>query len=126
MLFRSQNYISASVSSRGDELLQAMRAGGDTESYVLDKEGVLLGKLCIYSVLEAGAESVAGFMDTAPLRLYTHESLGQAMTTASEFVGESLPIVDLASVRLVGTVTEGSLFQAVIAVQKQARSQERY
>jgi CIC family chloride channel protein len=124
--YASQNYISASVSSRGDELLQAMRTGGDTESYVLDKEGVLLGKLCVYSVLEAGAESVAGFMDTAPLRLYTHESLEQAMTTASEFVGESLPIVDLASGRLVGTVTEGSLFQAVIAVQKQARSQERY
>jgi hypothetical protein len=48
------------------------------------------------------------------------------MATAGKFVGESLPILDLDSGRLTATVTEGSLFQAVIAVQKQARRQERF
>ena len=123
--YASQNYISATVNSRGDQLLHAMHSGGDTEAYVLNKEGILLGKLNIFAVLEAGSGTIADFMDTGPLSLYTHDSLEHAMATAGEFVGESLPIVDLDTGQLVGTVTEGSLFQAVIAVQKQARSQER-
>ena len=123
--YASQNYISATVNSRGDQLLNAMHSGGDTEAYVLNKEGILLGKVNIFAVLEAGSGTIADFMDTGPLSLYTHDSLEHAMATAGEFVGESLPIVDLDTGQLVGTVTEGSLFQAVIAVQKQARSQER-
>ena len=123
--YASQNYISATVNSRGDQLLHAMHSGGDTEAYVLNKEGILLGKVNIFAVLEAGSGTIADFMDTGPLSLYTHDSLEHAMATAGEFVGESLPIVDLDTGQLVGTVTEGSLFQAVIAVQKQARSQER-
>ena len=123
--YASQNYISATVNSRGDQLLHAMRSGGDTEAYVLNKEGILLGKVNIFAVLEAGSGTIADFMDTGPLSLYTHDSLEHAMATAGEFVGESLPIVDLDTGQLVGTVTEGSLFQAVIAVQKQAGSQER-
>ena len=123
--YASQNYISATVNSRGDQLLHAMHSGGDTEAYVLNKEGILLGKVNIFAVLEAGSGTIADFMDTGPLSLYTHDSLEHAMATAGEFVGESLPIVDLDTGQLVGTVTEGSLFQAVIAVQKQAGSQER-
>jgi len=123
--YASQNYISATVNSRGDQLLHAMHSGGDTEAYVLNKEGILVGKVNIFAVLEAGSGTIADFMDTGPLSLYTHDSLEHAMATAGEFVGESLPIVDLDTGQLVGTVTEGSLFQAVIAVQKQARSQER-
>ena len=47
------------------------------------------------------------------------------MVVASQFVGESLPIVEKESGLLKGIVTEGSLFQAVINVQKQARHHER-
>jgi CIC family chloride channel protein len=121
----SNDYIAASNISRGDELLKEMQAHGDTEAYVVDKEGILLGKLSIYAVLEAGPKAVADFMDTAPLCLYTHDSLEHAMATAGQFVGEGLPILEAETGRLMGIVTEGSLFQAVIAVQKQARHQER-
>jgi CIC family chloride channel protein len=123
--YGSQSYTAAAVTSTGDQLLETMRSQGNTEAYVVDKGGVLLGKLSIYAVLEAGPGSIADFMDTAPLSLYTQDSLEHAMATAGKFVGESLPILELDSGRLTATVTEGSLFQAVIAVQKQARRQER-
>lgn len=123
--YGSQNYTAAAVTSSGDQLLETMRNQGNTEAYVVDKDGILLGKLSIFAVLEAGSGTIADFMDTAPLSLYTHDSLEHAMAIAGEFVGESLPIIELDSGQLMGTVTEGSLFQAVIAMQKQARSQER-
>ena len=121
----SQEYIQVVATTPGDSLLKEMKARGDTEAYVIDAGGHLLGKLSIYSVLAAQSRGVADFMDTAPLRLYTHDSLDHAMVVASQFVGESLPIVEKESGLLKGIVTEGSLFQAVINVQKQARHHER-
>ena len=46
------------------------------------------------------------------------------MEKVSQFVGESLPVVNEEN-DLLGTVTEGDLFQAVIDVQRNARSMER-
>ncbi len=47
------------------------------------------------------------------------------MGEVSQFVGESLPVVDRASGKLQGSIAEGALFQAVIDVQAQARNLER-
>ena len=52
-------------------------------------------------------------------------SLADAMIKVSQFVGESLPVVDAASGELQGSLAEGELFQAVIDVQNQARGLER-
>jgi len=47
------------------------------------------------------------------------------MIKVSQFVGESLPVVDAETGRLHGSLAEGELFQAVIDVQNQARGLER-
>jgi len=40
-------------------------------------------------------------------------------------VGENIPIVDRESNKLLGIMTEGDLFHAVLAVQQQAKSLEK-
>jgi CBS domain-containing protein len=51
--------------------------------------------------------------------------LADAMKALSTFVGESIPIVDATTQRLTGVITEGDLFQAVLAVQSAIRHEER-
>ena len=64
-------------------------------------------------------------MDKTPITLYGDESLNEAMIKVSQFVGESLPVVEKVSNRLIGSIAEGELFQAVIDVQSEARTIER-
>lgn len=64
-------------------------------------------------------------MDKTPITLYGDESLNEAMIKVSQFVGESLPVVEKSSNRLIGSIAEGELFQAVIDVQSEARTIER-
>ena len=59
------------------------------------------------------------------MTLYADESLEAAMIKVSQFVGESLPVVNKETGALHGSIAEGSLFQAVIDVQYQARNLER-
>ena len=63
--------------------------------------------------------------DRTPLILSDTDSLADAMKALSTFVGESIPIVEAQTGRLAGVITEGDLFQAVLAVQSAIRHEER-
>jgi hypothetical protein len=47
------------------------------------------------------------------------------MHVVSDFVGESVPIIDQQNRELLGVINEGDLFKAVIDVQSMVRHQER-
>ena len=91
----------------------------------MSDSGKLLGKVNIYLAIEAADNSVGEFMDSRPMTLYTEESLDAAMVKVSQFVGESLPVVNKETGTLHGSIAEGALFQAVIDVQTEARNLER-
>ncbi|MDA7851911.1 chloride channel protein [Porticoccaceae bacterium] len=123
--FVSQDYVRAEPTVSGAELQQEMRSRGHTEAYIIDTNGKFVGKVSIYEAIEAADSSVNDFVDTRPMTLYTHTSLAQAMAEVSDFVGESLPVVNAETGELQGSLAEGALFQAVIDVQEQARNLER-
>jgi CIC family chloride channel protein len=123
--FASDDYISISAETSGHQLQQEMKTRGHTEAYVVTEAGLLLGKMNIYTAIEAGENAVGDFMDRRPMTLYTDEPLDAAMVKVSQFVGESLPVINKATTKLHGSIAEGALFQAVIDVQTQARNLER-
>ena len=123
--FSSQNYLRAATHTSGQELCEQMKSRGQTEAYIVDDKGVLLGKISLYGAIDAADSSIEGFMDTRPTTLYSHNSLDESMLKVRQFVGESLPVVDAETGKLEGSITEGALFQAVTDVQNQARTLER-
>jgi CIC family chloride channel protein len=102
-----------------------MKTRGHTEAYIVDDDGVLQGKVDIYLAIECGTGPVAEFMDSRPLCLFEDEPLDSAMVKVSQFVGESLPVINRTTGIMQGSIAEGALFQAVIDVQSQARNLER-
>ena len=123
--FASDDYIRVDTGASGEILTLEMKNRGHTEAYVVDSEGVLKGKVSIFLAISAGNDAVGPLMDTKPLTLFSDEPLDASMVKVSQFVGESLPVVDRASGKLQGSIAEGALFQAVIDVQAQARNLER-
>lgn len=123
--FASQDYVRAKSSDTGVALMSEMRSRGHTEAYILESDGQFFGKISIYEVIEAADSSIEPFIDRQPLTLFTDDNLADAMVKVSQFVGESLPVVDERTGIFQGSLAEGALFQAVIDVQKQTRSLER-
>ena len=115
----------AKSSVSGADLLDEMRSRGHTEAYILDDDKQFVGKISIYEVISAVDSNIEAHIDRQPLTLYADDSLAEAMAKVSQFVGESVPVVDTATGQLCGSLAEGALFQAVIDVQNQARSLER-
>lgn len=119
------DYVHLPETAPGDAALAAMREKQQTEAYVVRADGTLAGKLSIHQAIEAGPRPVHSFTDPEPLVLHADDSLATAMQTASDFVGESLPVIDRATGKFLGVITEGALFKAVIEVQAAVRREER-
>ena len=121
----SAHFLTATASMGGQRLMQAMAEGGFTEAYVVDPAGRLQGKVSVFDCAQGTDKPIASCMDVNPLRFSETESLTDAMHKVSRFVGESIPILTEDSGRLLGVVTEGDLFQAVLKVQDSVRQLER-
>ena len=60
-----------------------------------------------------------------PISIKSDASLQQAMEIAVDFVGESIPVIDRISGRLIGIVTEADLFRDYLALQNRVVDLER-
>jgi CIC family chloride channel protein len=109
----------------GNKCYNLMKENQATEAYICDDNNVLIGKVTLFNAISAGSDRLDSLMDSDPLRFFHDESLSGAMEKASKFVGENIPIVDRESNKLLGIMTEGDLFHAVLAVQQQAKSLEK-
>ena len=98
---------------------QALVSAQVTEAYVCDADDQLIGKVDIHSL--AQASSLDSALDRSPVILEADGKLTDAMTTASTFVGESIPVVRQR--RLVGALSEGDIFNKVLQIQASLRQQ---
>lgn len=121
----SDDFVRVSEETSGRDALELMRVREQTEAYVVADSGRLAAKLSVHQAIEAADDSVFRFADADPVLLAVNDSLGHAMQTVSDFVGESVPIIDPDTRQLLGVITEGDLFKAVIDVQSNVRHQER-
>ena len=60
-----------------------------------------------------------------PISIKSDASLQQAMEIAVDFVGESIPVIDRITGRLIGIVTEADLFRDYLALQNRVVDLER-
>ena len=119
------DYVRVTDSTTGHEAYAQMSAARLMEAYAFDSQGRFSGKLDLFGAQEAGDNAIAGKLDVEPIVLIESDSLQKAMGVAANFVGESIPIVDESKQRLVGVVTEGDLFHAVLDMQTNVRRIER-
>ncbi|MEK9693775.1 MAG: hypothetical protein VW235_12680, partial [Rhodospirillaceae bacterium] len=88
-------------------MISKMQGAGVTEGYVLNSEGKLVRKVNLVNLLQSSDDP-----ENDELVFFEDQNLLEAVELASDFVGESIPIVKRNG-QFVGALTEGDLFQAV-------------
>lgn len=104
-----------------EHILQSMRENQTTEVYILNEDKSLFGKLDLHNLI-SNMDDFEANIDESPTKLDTTNSLVEALEIASEFVGESIPIMD--GEKFLGAITEGDLFKKVLEIEESLRAQD--
>ena len=115
------DHLTFNPGTEGQKILNAMTEKQMTEAYIVDDEQFLLGKINILSLVE-DRDNYMDRIEQNPVTLSSDSALTDAIETASNFVGESIPILE--EKRLVGAITEGDLFTKVLALEDDLRNEE--
>ena len=108
------------------QALEKLVSANHSEAYLLSDHGVLLGKLNLQTLLSNEAkQDLFTIADQAPLSIKHDASLQQAIEVASDFVGESIPVVDRATGIMQGVVNEADLFKLYLKLQSRVTDLER-
>ena len=107
-------------------VLRHLKQARQTEAYCLSDEGVFQGKVSITELLEADKDQViADILDRDPLILTSDSSLLASIEIASNFVGESMPVLDRSTKKMIGVVTESNLLSAYLDIQTNIQDIEK-
>ena len=108
------------------DALMLFRNGSATEGYIVDENGGFTGKVSLHALIGLPAKAVASeTADSEPISIKHDASLLQAIEVASNFVGESLPVINRDTGHLLGVVTEADLFGLYLGLQNRVADLER-
>jgi len=96
------------------------------EAYVNTHEGKYIGKLHLKALIFVKpSDAIIKYTDTEALNIKSDASLQQAIETAANFIGETIPIVDRSTGTLIGTINEGDLLKMYLDLQGQTIDLEK-
>ena len=114
----SQDYVRLSKETSINQAIKSMTHAGASEAYVISSDNCFLGKVSLHGLLtKSDTQTVTSALMQNPTRIKHDASLQQGIEVASEFVGESIPVVHLESDEMLGVLSEADLFQAYLATQ---------
>ena len=106
--------------------ISTMIKHGNTEAYIVLNNGKYVGKLNLGSLIVADPKGhIIDFVEHDALTIKSDASLQQAIEAASNFIGESIPIVERQSDIFIGTVNEGDIFKLYLELQGQTLDLEK-
>ena len=114
----SQEYVRLSKDTRISQAIKSMTDAEASEAYVISNDNCFLGKVSLHGLLtKSDTKMVMSALMQNPTRIKHDASLQQGIEIASEFVGESIPVINLETDEMLGVLSEADLFQAYLATQ---------
>lgn len=120
----SDDYLGLDLDVPATKAVDAMVMDEVTEGYLLGENGQFVGKIALHHLIGQSGRADRFCME-APISIKHDASLQQAIEVASNFVGESIPIIDRDTNTLKGVVTEADLFKLYLTLQHRISDLER-
>jgi CIC family chloride channel protein len=121
----SDDYVSLRPSLTVKIAITMLAKANASEGYCIGNDNDFLGKCTLQQLLLAEqGDKLGAHLMTDPVTLNHDASVMQAIEVASDFVGETIPVVNCNRNEFLGVVSEANIFQAYLATQTRIRDLE--
>jgi len=122
----SDDFVKVDADYTMSKAIKLLASKGMSEGYIVNDQGLFEGKIALHTALAAPArDKIISIADTAPLSIKDDASLQQAIEVASNFVGESIPVINRETGQMLGVVSEADLFNLYLSLQSRIADLER-
>jgi len=112
------DYVRFSADDSVAKAIQKMTEAQVSEAYIISGNNYFEGKVSLHGLLTSPTDlAVTSAIIKNPTSIKHDASLQQGIEIASEFVGESIPVVNRETNEMLGILSEADLFQAYLATQ---------
>ena len=121
----NNDFISFDKSITVSEAIKIFKKQKSTEGYFIDKDKKFLGKLRLIDII--GVKKNICFMhrEKNPLTIDKNSNVNEVIKTLSDFVGESVPIIDKKNNILLGIISENDVLNSYSEISSEIRSIEK-
>ena len=121
----SNEFISLGPDAKTQDAIDGLIKAKMSEGYCIDAGNKFIGKFALTELLAAPRQvSLEQCLMTDPVMLDHAASVLQAMEVASNFVGETIPIINEETGLMIGVVSEANIFDAYLTTQSQVHDLE--
>ena len=120
------NFTKMDINISPTDAIKKLKKDNNTEGYLLSKEGNYLGKINILDLLITKNKNIQNCMVKKPLIIEPQSNLLEVIKSLSDFVGESIPIVNKKTNEMIGIISENDVLLAYLEISEEINQIEKH
>ena len=120
------NFTKIDLNISPTDAIKKLKKDNNTEGYLLSNQGDYLGKISILDLLITKNKNIQNCMVKKPLIIEPQSNLLEVIKSLSDFVGESIPIVDKKTNKMIGIISENDVLLAYLEISEEINQIEKH
>ena len=109
-----------------EKAIKLLTSEKTTEGYIVTKENTYIGKISLLNLVNKKGLNLIDYAEKKPLIIDPNSSLLSVIKKLSNFVGESIPIVNKKTNHMVGIISENDVLKAYLDISEEINQIEKH
>jgi len=124
--YTEKQYTKFSVKTSREDAIKLLIKNNTTEGYIVSKENKYVGKISLINIVNKTNPDLIDYIENNPLIIDQKLNLLEAIKSLSEFVGESIPIINKETNEMIGIISENDVLGAYLDISEEINQIEKH
>ena len=120
------NYTRFTPKTSINQAIKKLKSEKNTEGYIISNKDKYIGKINLLDLINVDNEDLKNCVTKNPLIIDPKSNLLEVIKSLADFVGESIPIVDKKTNRMLGIISENNVLAAYLEISEEINQIEKH
>ena len=124
--YLNTNYTKFTLNTSIIQAIKKLKSEKNTEGYIISNKNEYIGKINLLDLINVDNEDLKNCVTKNPLIIDPKSNLLEVIKSLADFVGESIPIVDKKTNRMLGIISENDVLAAYLEISEEINQIEKH